>query len=384
MIHLAYVTMKLAPFDEGGPSTAAYYLLKNLIKTKCVRITLIVGDSATEKDITNTFGDQFENIIRISTSLPISMSMHLIIQKMKEIWQAFDYIDIMHVNALDTFSRNFFLPYITFIRKKPSIVVYHSTPTPEIQGFFYGWKARVLLNIVWKAAQTLHEPFWSKIVVVSQFVKRMTLKKGVNEERVCLIHNGIDLDEINKAPRLDLEGDIKLLFVGKIKQVKGIDLLLKAISTLDLSTKEKIKLYIAGSGPYEKNYKSLARSLKVSKYVQFLGHLPLSKCFSLYKSCDILILPSRLEGFPITLLEALGSGIPIIATSVGGITEIVKNNRNGLLVGLNTREITQKIKFLVDHPEVRKQFSKNNLMDAEKYSWQKIAQQYLNLYKSLV
>ncbi len=209
------------------------------------------------------------------------------------------------------------------------------------------------------------------------------LSKTLDKEKICLIYNGIDYDKIEKAPKLDLEGDIKLLFVGRIEPPKGLNLLLKALSILKKSSKKKIRLYIAGSGTHEADYKSLATSLKVDKYTQFLGHLPLDECYSLYKSCDMLILPSRMESCPMTLLEALGSGIPIIATHVGGIPEIVENNRNGLLVRYNSLEVAQKIKFLIDHPEVREQISKNNLIDANSYSWQGIAQEYIDLYKSI-
>jgi len=220
--------------------------------------------------------------------------------------------------------------------------------------------------------------------VNSLFVKKAVLEKGIGENRIRLIRNGIDFDGIENAPRVNLEGDIKLLFVGAIKYVKGVDLLLEALSLLKPTTRKKTKLYVVGSGPREEEYKSLATSLKVDRHVKFLGHLPLDKCYSLYKSCDMLVFPSRFEGFPMTLLEALGSGLPIIATNVGGTPEIVKDGRNGLLVESDALEIAQKIQFLIDHPEDRKRISRNNLTDAEEYSWKILAQQYLLLYKSLI
>jgi len=199
-----------------------------------------------------------------------------------------------------------------------------------------------------------------------------------------LIPNGIDFEGIAKSPRMDLEGNPKLLFVGKLRPVKGLDLLLKALSLLNTSLKKEMKLYIVGSGEYEEIYKSLARKLKVDRSVEFLGRLSLRECYALYKSCDLQIMPSRLEGFPMALLEALGSGIPIIATRVGGIPEIIKNNRNGLIVGLDPAEIAQKIEFLFDHPEIREQISRNNMIDAKRYSWDKITQKFLDLYSSLI
>jgi len=111
--------MTLAPFDEGGPATVAHCLLKNLVKEKDdVRITLIVGDSVTEKDITNTLGNQFENIVRIPLERSIHAYTHVIMRKMNEVWQAFDYIDIVHLNDLRPL-RNFYLPFFASLRRKP-------------------------------------------------------------------------------------------------------------------------------------------------------------------------------------------------------------------------------------------------------------------------
>lgn len=381
MLRIAYVTMKLAPFNEGGPAAVAHSLLKNLMKIRDVSITLIVGNSATENDIVTTFGDRFENIVRIPLERSHMYNMYDHVRKMKEVWLAFDHVDLVHVNLLFSF-RNFYLPFFAFLKRKSSICTVHSVDEFEILDVFHKQKALAVKVSILRAIRNSHRFLWSRIVVNSKYVKT-ELSKTFGKEKICLIRNGIDYNKIQKAPKLDLEGDIKLLFVGRIEPPKGLNLLLKALSLLKKSSRKKVRLYIAGSGTHEADYKSLATSLKVHKYAKFLGHLPLDECYSLYKSCDMFILPSRTESCPMTLLEALGSGIPIIATNVGGISEIVKNNRNGLLVGFNSLEIAQKIKFLIDHPEVREQISKNNLIDANKYSWQKIVQQYLDLYKSI-
>jgi len=372
--------MKLAPFNEGGPASVAYSLLKNLINTNNVRITLIVGNSATEKDIIRIFGDRFAEIVRIPLEKSYMKNLYDFLLKMRKVWQAINCVDVVHVNLLFSF-RNFYLPFFAFLKRKPCICTVHSVDEFKILDVFHKQKAIAIKISILKAIREAHKFLWSKIVANSQYVETELLST-FRKEKICLIYNGVEFERIQKATKLQLEGDINLLFVGRIEPPKGLKLLLRALYILNNSTKKKVILYIAGSGTHKTDCEAFTTRLNMDKNVRFLGHLSIDECYSFYRSCDILILPSLTESCPMTLLEALGSGIPIIATGVGGIPEIVKNKRNGLLVKPDSLEIAEKTKFLIDHPEIREQFSKNNLKDSNRFSWQKIVQQYLTLYES--
>lgn len=379
---MAYVATGLAPFEKTGPPTVAYHLLRQFAKMKNLDITLIASTSATKRDIVVTFGNQFEKVVRMDINQPLSYYGG----KMVRAWKALKNSDLVHVNDIYAI-RNAFIPIFAYVGRKVSVYSYHGWISKEIrEDLFYGEKAWAAKRKAEAKFFNFEKSLWSRIVVNSKHMKEIALKfEGFNEQRICLIPHGLDLDRIRKAPTMSLDGEVKLLFVGGLEQRKGFDLLVRALSMLDLSTKERIRLYVAGSGPHERIYKSLAATLKVDKYIRFFGLLRLDQCYALYKSCDIFVAPSRREGFGLTVLEALGSGIPIIAANSGAIPEIIEHERNGFLVPLSPSEIAGKIKFLIEHPEIREQISKNNLKDAGKHpSWHVIARQYVELYKSLV
>lgn len=377
-LHLAYVSIMLAPFDEGGPGTVGYYILKEFMDISEISVNLIVGDSTKEDNIVAEFGDRFQKIVRIPRERTMHNYVSLLTRKAREVWKAFDSVDIVHINNF-WFLRNFYFPLLASFRLTPSVFTWHG----DSQRVFYGEKAESAKRLALYAAFYLQKRLLSKVIVNSEFMRR-GISKYFDAHSICLIRNGVQIDDIAKAETVDLEGDVKLLFVGKLDPIKGVDLLLEAFSALKNSTSKDIRLYMAGTGTHESTYRSLASRLHIKNKVHFLGHIPLSKCYSLYKSCSILILPSRFESAPMTLLEGIAAGIPIVTTSVGGVPEIMKNGRNGFLTRPDPSEIAQKIRFLIAHPEVCERISKNNLIDAGKYSWRNIALEHLNLYKSLI
>jgi glycosyltransferase involved in cell wall biosynthesis len=376
-LNLAYISLMLAPFDEGGPGTVAYHILKEFVDMPDIAVTLIVGDSPSEEDIIDVYGDRFQKIVRIPRGRTSHNYANLLTGKAKEVWKALDGVDIVHINNI-WILRNFYFPLFSSLRLKPTVFTWHGTS----QEVFYGEKGQMAKYVAYYSTFSIHKRLWSKVIVNSEFMRTL-VSRYYNAKRICLIRNGVQIDQIRKAKKVQLEGEVKLLFVGKLISLKGVDLLLKAFSDLKNSTSTDIRLYIAGTGTHEPMYKSLASQLGVEKQVHFLGHLPLSECYSLYRSCSMLVLPSRFESAPMTLLEGLAAGIPIVATNVGGIPEIVEDGRNGFLTRPDSSEIAEKIRFLIAHPEDCERISRNNLEDAGKYSWRNIALAHIDLYKSL-
>ncbi|MBU1172946.1 MAG: glycosyltransferase family 4 protein [Proteobacteria bacterium] len=135
--------------------------------------------------------------------------------------------------------------------------------------------------------------------------------------------------KISKWPPLT----VKLLFAGRLEHEKGVETLLKALSILISQSNYLFTLDICGTGSAEKQIKKCAENLGLSAYVNFQGFVKLHPDLDeLFLTSDIFILPSISEGIPKVLLEAMAKGIPIIATSVGGIPEIITHKNNGLLV----------------------------------------------------
>ena len=133
----------------------------------------------------------------------------------------------------------------------------------------------------------------------------------------CIIHNGLSEDEF--VPIKSSVKDYDLLFVGELRLLKGVDVLLHALLDVSNAKGEGASLLIVGSGPDEKIFKDLVASLGLEQRVQFAGQQPTRDVFS---KADVLVVPSRAESLPYIILEAAAAEVPIIATNVGGIAEI--------------------------------------------------------------
>jgi glycosyltransferase involved in cell wall biosynthesis len=175
-------------------------------------------------------------------------------------------------------------------------------------------------------------PMADRVVAVSAAVRDFCIQHiGLPASKVVLIRNGIELP--NELPEkqsarqyLGLPGDIPLLgAVGRLDPAKGYDILLQALPLV-----ERACLVIAGEGPERTRLEALAQSLGVADRVRWLGFqaeiLPVLAAF------DLFVQPSRHEGLPVTVLEAMAAGLPVVATSIGGTPEAVLDGETGRLV----------------------------------------------------
>jgi glycosyltransferase involved in cell wall biosynthesis len=150
---------------------------------------------------------------------------------------------------------------------------------------------------------------------------------GLSPERTVVLTNPVDFP--TTVPDRSGLDKITLLFLGRVGQRKGAFDLLRAFSGLSKENKEKSTLIIAGDGELNNAYE-LAESLEIQPFVSIPGWLSREKCKELLAQADIFILPSYNEALPMSILEAMSWGLPIISTPVGGIPEIISpyQNRN--------------------------------------------------------
>jgi len=120
--------------------------------------------------------------------------------------------------------------------------------------------------------------------------------------------------------------------------------------------------------------------------IRYLGAMEQADVIKWYQKASIFILPSFAEGFPVTILEALSSETPVIATSVGGIPEVVKNHENGILVSLNdSTSLAEAIQYLLQNEEIRIKFGHEGRERAIKdYSLEAVAGKLCKIYKKLI
>lgn len=223
------------------------------------------------------------------------------------------------------------------------------------------------------------------ITVVSNALKQKIIDiYNIEEKKISIIPNGVDetlFHPMNKKEcqlSLGLETNKKrLLFVGQLHPVKNIKTLLKALSIIKNDGELNFETLIIGTGPLESELKSLATELLLtSTEVVFKGQQSHSDIATFFGAADLLCLPSIREGRPNVIIEALATGLPVVASNVGGIPEMV-NEKNGILVSPSDH----KQLALALSQSMNKKWDRTEISNTQSTSsWDGCAEQYLNLF----
>lgn len=222
---------------------------------------------------------------------------------------------------------------------------------------------------------------YQKIVCVSEIVKKSLIEwlPKIASETI-VIKNAVPVDKIRDKK----ESIYDILFVGRLERVKGLDVFFEAIKLLEIKHGRKLKVGVVGDGSIREELKTLTKNLGISDIVEFLG---IRKDINdLMQKSKIFVLPSRWEGLPMVIIEAMAFGLPVVATKVGGISEVIENGRDGILVeSENPEELTDAVIKLLDDDKLRDFLSLNAYMKIkDEYSIEKYTENLLNLYKELV
>jgi len=186
-----------------------------------------------------------------------------------------------------------------------------------------------------------------KFICLTEFNKKL-LSYIIPPEKICIKPNGskfnLDYSEEEKS---------QFLFVGRVEDIKGLDILISAFSKQRMPV-----LKICGSGKDVDKYKKLANGYKNIEFVGFLEKEELKKE---WKKSYALIVPSKwYEGFPMVISESFSLGIPVIANNIGNLPYIIKDNYNGLIYNRNDEvDLGNKVKSLIKDIKLRKTLSKN-------------------------
>lgn len=203
-----------------------------------------------------------------------------------------------------------------------------------------------LIGRAYMAAERHMARMTSGIIFESAFSERVFRAK-VGEPACArrVIHNGIQPSELELVPASADAAD--LVFVGELRKLKGVDVLLQALA--DVRRTLPCRLVVVGAGPDEAEFKALAHTLGLDGAVEFAGAMPARKAFALGRA---LVLPSRAESFPYVALEAAGAGLPLIASDVGGIPEIVAGTDTVLVPPGDPKALALAIADVVGSPSV--------------------------------
>jgi phosphatidylinositol alpha-mannosyltransferase len=207
----------------------------------------------------------------------------------------------------------------------------------------------------------------------------------VEPEKVVVIPNGINLKMFQSPPeKVMMDGDPCVLFVGSFIYPKGVDILIKAIAIAKRDLPD-IKLHVVGNSKYMlPSLKTLIAKEGVENNICFHGWVRQSELPRYYKSADFCVFPSRLESFGIVVLEAMASGIPIVASDIETFTERLTEGITALFFRQNNPEDLSKVILkLASDSNLRTRLSINALEVVQTYDWSNIALKYLELYQNV-
>jgi teichuronic acid biosynthesis glycosyltransferase TuaC len=224
-------------------------------------------------------------------------------------------------------------------------------------------------------------------------VKLIDAEKRRNGEtetvkKVWVVPNGVDLNKFRLMERqeakrqLGLDDDKRyLLYVGRLVAVKGLDLLLDAFAQL-VQNQRDVELVLVGDGAERLVLAQRATTLGIRDKVHFVGAQPHERIVLWMNAGDVFCLPSHKEGLPTVLLESLACGTPVVATSVGGIPEVVADGQVGRLVhSRDPREMAACIEEVLETPWDRQQL--RNYV-AERFSFEVVTRKLLEMYGSVM
>ena len=235
------------------------------------------------------------------------------------------------------------------------------------------WKAREFRKALGKM---------DKVIGPSAFMLPAWEAQGASlRGRYAVIPNGVNLSEIRGSlgSRVVLKGKFNLLFPGGAKYIKGGDLVISSLPAIKNEIPD-VHLYVAWDVPQHHRIRKMVADMGLDDSVSFVGFLNKHEYRTLLSSMDVLVMPSREEAFGIVFLEAMALGKPIVAASTGGIPEVVKDGRNGILVRPEPGEIAGAIVHLYCDEGLRTEMSQNNLRDVTKYDWSLIADEFVRVY----
>ncbi|MGH7195564.1 MAG: glycosyltransferase family 4 protein [Candidatus Saccharimonadales bacterium] len=206
-----------------------------------------------------------------------------------------------------------------------------------------------------------------------------------------IISMGIDVDEFKAKKSSSKNGRLKILFVGRLVEAKGVIFLCQAVEQLVRSGETNLEATIIGGGTEEAGLQKYIKHHKLEKYIKLIGWVDHDRLPEYYAAADVFVGPSLIskngwqEAFGLVFAESLATGTPVIGTKTGGIKDIVIDGENGFLVDQkNSRQIADRLQSLIDDPKLLKKMqAKSRQHIVDNFSWSAITKKYQQVFAKL-
>jgi glycosyltransferase involved in cell wall biosynthesis len=202
---------------------------------------------------------------------------------------------------------------------------------------------------------------------------------------IHIIPNGVDIHRFTNGNARSSADVVRILFVSRLIMRKGLQFLIEAVPDILQQANSPFEIKVVGDGPDKEKLLQQIEQFGVAEKFRFCGYIDHGKLPEYYLDADIFVLPSLAEGMPNVVLEAMGSGLPVVATRVPGSEELIHHGENGYLVApSDSQSLAQAIISLINDRVLRKRMGKQSKEIVSQYTWKSIAEQYIELYQQSI
>jgi len=368
---IAMVTPYFYP-HVGGLENYLYNLTQALAKMghEVIIITSMEGSNKRTEDINGV------KVYRLSYKYPIKNVAYLVVKgftKYRNILNGCDVINV-HGHMFYTTVMTVLMRKLRLV-KKPVVITIHGSSVP--------YQKRIL-NFLEKSLDMTIGRFSisnaDKIIAISKSVRQNVCRDNT---KTVIVPDGINLKEFAKGDvnfRKEYgipQGKKIVLFIGRFYWHKGITYAAEAMKRVQET--EDCVFVAVGDGPLRKSTEKYCRDNGVNAIFTGFRH----DIHNIMKSSDVFVFPSLSEGFGIALLEAMASDLPIVATRVGSIPELIRDGYNGYLVPVNSERIADAVVKMLRSKDVMSRLAKNGRSVVKKYDWDVVAKQIEKVFSSL-
>jgi len=375
-LKVAIVGIYLPKFrrDVGGPRAVFSYLADSYTTLK--RSCKLNSDKIQIKFISQTYlnSTPFKGVeVEV---VPIMRFLYLLKFIKLFIKERYNVINIQGISELGAL--------VSLLGKlMGSIIVYscHGLALVEkIQGREVPWRLLILERIIVNLADY--------VTTVSNIFKKIihAYFKNLKLEKIFVIYNGLDDDWINMdkeiPPKCPDIADKYLLFIGELSEIKGFDILLQAFFKLK-NKYNNLKLVVVGKDPKGRFLKVLTHHSDSIIYIEKVKDLATLR--NLYKCALAFVLPSRIDSFPLTVIEAMSQGVPVVITSNVGTSEIIEPYKSGLVVKVgDVNDLVEKLDLIITNHELSSNIGENARKLVSTLRWEMVLLDYIKLFKYLI
>lgn len=280
--------------------------------------------------------------------------------------------DLIHGHGLLGFSQ----PLALFLRLSDTKFVYtlHGVSSEHTSRKWLQPLARLLFypeKLTVKAAD--------RLITVSKDAKKRAMDHySLEEKSIDVVYNGVDTDKFSSTT----EFDNKILFVGHMNSRKGPQILLESFLEIEDSFPDA-ELVLVGGGRIKPELQKKVDKRGLNDRVSFLENISEDKLVELYSE-SIFVLPSAYEGLGMVYVEAMACGAPVIGCDNSAVPEVIDDGETGFLVERNSESISEKLRELLENPDLVQEMGKNGWEKTESLSWSSIAEETEKVYSKIL